>query len=287
MPSANDNKRRHSRVSARAVSAHLCVADTWAPAVIENISAGGLFVLTEEALPVGMPVAINLARQGWSKILRVTGRVVGATGARAAARKNVAPGMRVKFDPLPSEDGELLVTLLAELGAPGAQPLIIRVGTADNPVLETPPPLPEKRGGAPVRASDAATFRGQIESAGNNWAPQATLLDKTLLHDELRTNSSEARRKGRESGEAAGGDPAPVETFVRSPDADRLTIQVRGLLMELGELRQRLAERESEVSELQAQLQARDEQLARCEREKSAAEVAVQRLTFQLASMRR
>ena len=65
---SSKDKRRYPRVHARNVSAHLNVADQSSPCVIQNISAGGIFIETTEALPVGMPVAVNLARPGWTKV---------------------------------------------------------------------------------------------------------------------------------------------------------------------------------------------------------------------------
>src|SRR6185295_12394814 len=111
------DKRKYPRVQARNVSAHLNVTDTSSPCVIQNISAGGVFIETREALPVGMPVAVNLARPGWSQVLGLTGRVVWALAEKTALRKGTVPGMRIKFDPLPPEAADRLGELLAELGA--------------------------------------------------------------------------------------------------------------------------------------------------------------------------
>src|SRR5882724_1439391 len=116
------DKRKYPRVQARNVSAHLNVADRSAPCVIQNISAGGVFIETRDALPVGMPVAVNLARPGWSAVLKVTGRVVWALAEKTAQRKGTVPGMRIKFDPLPKAIAGRLTELLRELGAPSGPP---------------------------------------------------------------------------------------------------------------------------------------------------------------------
>src|SRR3954451_5067040 len=97
------DKRKYPRVQARNVSAHLNVTDRSSPCVIHNISAGGVFIETREALPAGMPVAVNLARPGWSRVLNLTGRVVWGLGEKTAQKKGTVPGMRIKFDPLPKE----------------------------------------------------------------------------------------------------------------------------------------------------------------------------------------
>jgi len=125
MASGRD-KRKYPRVHAEDVSAHLNVADKSSPCTIQNISAGGLFIETQDALPVGMPVAVNLARPGWTKVLRLSGRVVWAMAGRTAARKGTVPGMRIRFDPLPRESAEELIRLLKDLGAPdGPAPKVI------------------------------------------------------------------------------------------------------------------------------------------------------------------
>lgn len=125
MASGRD-KRKYPRVHAEDVSAHLNVADKSSPCTIQNISAGGLFIETQDALPVGMPVAVNLARPGWTKVLRLSGRVVWAMAGRTAARKGTVPGMRIRFDPLPRENAEELIRLLKDLGAPdGPAPKVI------------------------------------------------------------------------------------------------------------------------------------------------------------------
>jgi Tfp pilus assembly protein PilZ len=121
MASGRD-KRKYPRVHAEDVSAHLNVADKSSPCTIQNISAGGLFIETQDALPVGMPVAVNLARPGWTKVLRLSGRVVWAMAGRTAARKGTVPGMRIRFDPLPRVEAEELIRLLKDLGAPDGPP---------------------------------------------------------------------------------------------------------------------------------------------------------------------
>jgi uncharacterized protein (TIGR02266 family) len=131
---AGADKRKYPRVQARNVSAHLNVADRSSPCVIQNISAGGVFIETREALPVGMPVAVNLARPGWPRVLKVTGRVVWALAEKTAARKGTVPGMRIKFDPLPKEGAGRLQELLKELGAPDGPPPPTKRDSITEPV---------------------------------------------------------------------------------------------------------------------------------------------------------
>lgn len=153
-----NDKRRYPRVQARNVSAHLNVASQSSPCTIQNISAGGLFIQTGEALPVGMPVAVNLACPGWTKVLQLTGRVVWAMAERTAAKKGTVPGMRIKFDPLPTDNARQLMVLLTDLGAFDSIPpevsaelgnRTIRPSSPGQPIqllnqvqMYTPPPVP-------------------------------------------------------------------------------------------------------------------------------------------------
>ncbi len=145
------------------------------------------------------PVA-NLALAGWSRILRVTGRVV-ATNEEHRAIGAGPPGMRIEFDGLSDEAGEQLAQLLQQLGA---------------------------------ASSEAAK-------------PQSS----------------------QQPGESA-----------------KLVIQVRGLLMEMGDLQQELDAREREIAELKAALSTKESALERSEKDRSAAESALQRLSTQLAGRR-
>lgn len=70
------------------------------------------------------------------------------------------------------------------------------------------------------------------------------------------------------------------------PDSPRLIVQVQGLLMQLGELQSLLELREKELSSLRDRLQVKEEALDKSDRERKAAELAIQRLAMQLASRR-
>lgn len=137
-----NDKRKYPRVQARNVSAHLNVASQSSPCTVQNISAGGLFIQTNEALPVGMPVAVNLARPGWTKVLQLTGRVVWAMAERTAAKKGTVPGMRIKFDPLPTDAARQLMVLLTDLGAFDSIPPEVSAEVAAARPSHPPAPIP-------------------------------------------------------------------------------------------------------------------------------------------------
>ncbi|MBL8952928.1 MAG: PilZ domain-containing protein [Myxococcaceae bacterium] len=257
------DKRKYPRVQARNVSAHLNVTDKSSPCVIQNISAGGVFIETREALPVGMPVAVNIARPGWSSVLKVTGRVVWALAERTAQRKGTVPGMRIRFDPLPKATADRLADLLRELGAPAG-----------------PPPPTKKETGSITEPTTIKAIQSKL---------QATTFP---LVKEPQVTPSRGRRpitleKKPDDATipARVGDLAAV--FGRpSDEAPKLVVQVQGLLMQLGELQQQLETREKELQKLKEELSAKDVALEKSDRERRAAELAIQRLSMQLAARR-
>lgn len=227
------DKRRHPRVNARNVSALLALADRQTPCTIQNLSEGGIFLQTHEALPVGMPVSLTLQRPA-AEPIALTGRVVWGMGEKTAARKGAVPGMRIRFDGLSREASLALRALLRQLGAPERDP---------NAITQ------------PVALA------------------------------ELKERAARAQERGTQPGA-----PEAQEVAATQP---RLLVQVQGLLMQIGELQQELSQRDAELAALKARLgeqeallRARTTELEKAEREKGAAELAVQRLTMQLAARR-
>ncbi|MBK7860542.1 MAG: PilZ domain-containing protein [Archangiaceae bacterium] len=250
------------------MSAHLNVTDKSSPCVIQNISAGGVFIETREALPVGMPVAVNLARPGWHTVLKVTGRVVWALAEKTAQRKGTVPGMRIKFDPLPTETAARLSELLKELGAPEGPPPPTRRDSGSITEPSTVKAIHERVGG---------TAFPLVREPEN--APPPSRKKPTTLERKAAQRPDDATMPAR-VGEMAAVFGRPTD------DAPRLVVQVQGLLMQLGELQQQLESRERELTTLKAELQKKDAALEKSDRERKAAEMAIQRLSMQLAARR-
>jgi Tfp pilus assembly protein PilZ len=259
------DKRRYPRVQARNVSAHLNVADKSSPCVIQNISAGGVFIETREALPVGMPVAVNLARPGWARVLKVTGRVVWALAEKTAARKGTLPGMRIKFDPLSKEAANRLSDLLAELGAPASGPF--------PPVKKDPSVITQ-----PVAVKAIQT---RINSDS-----QFPLVRQPDLTPPRKPKASSPRASTRPSDSTLPARAGDLAAAFSAPggDAPKLIVQVQGLLMQLGELQQALEQKDKEVKSLRLELSTREADYQKADRELRAAELAIQRLSMQLAA---
>ena len=252
------DKRRYPRVQAKNVSAHLNVADQSSPCVIQNISAGGIFIETAEALPVGMPVAVNLARPGWTKVLRVSGRVVWAMAERTAARKGTLPGMRIKFDALSKALANDLMNLLKDLGAPNDGPEPSVVGEEAPAAGSVQPP----------------SLRDlQARVSGLNVPAMVVGLEPAVFRP-----STPGARPAKQS--------APRFVATPIPQDPKVQLQVQALIQQLADLQALLDQRERELSTVKERLKEKEAALDKSDRERKAAELAIQRLAMQLSSRR-
>ncbi len=319
------DKRRYPRVRAKNVSAHLNVADQSSPVTIQDISAGGLFIETPEALPVGMPVAVNLARPGWTRVLKVTGRVVWAMAERTAARKGARPGMRIKFDPLMSDIAQDVMALLLELGAGETppppqrgdlavpapvgiitQPVSLkelqRVNTGDRIPVPDETLMQARDIGKITTILNPAHKPGEkhpgltvsISSEMDTAAPRRKTTE--VLSQKLAPVPSAPRGRKAVSQVSVPAVPAPTplvpsmqpKTQPAAPSAEdnRLMVQVQGLLMQLNELQSALEARDKELGTLKTRLKEKETLLEKSDRDRKAAELAIQRLSMQLSSRR-
>lgn len=243
------NKRKHPRVRARGVAANLRAQEVLKTGcMVENISAGGLLVRTEQALTVGTPVVMDLVRPGMKKMLKLSGRVVGVA-ERGAAGPNSPPGLRVMFDPMPDETSDRLGQLLRELGS----------GSGLKTVPAWPPPgVAGPRAAPPVEAEVEVT-------APIAWSPPEGLdTTRAMSMDALRTVLAAADAPPpylpkepttlKEMVEAALSPPPvpsmdPVAPSPNGGGDTRLMVQIRGLLMELGEVQGKLDHKERELAD--------------------------------------
>ncbi len=255
-------RRQHARFSAKGISAHLNVADLSSPCIVQDISAGGVFIQTNQTLPPGMPVAVNLARPGWNRVLRVSGRVVWALAEKTAAKRGTVPGMRIRFDPLPGESTTQLVELLEALRA-----------------LEAPAPVEPA-----ITAPKPPPLQGAKRTSGlKEKVFEAAPTDDTLKRIPVVASGSRPSARGGDEKTEPGRPPTGAE---KDPGAPKLIVQVQGLLMQLGELQAHLEKRDQELEALRARLQTAESNYEKAERDRKAAELAIQRLSMQLASRR-
>jgi uncharacterized protein (TIGR02266 family) len=118
---------RAPRIRALGLSVRLDAAGKQVDCVAENISRGGLFARTDEDLPVGTPLRIDVVRPGWKQALSLGGRVVRKANWRAIEGRS-PPGVGIQFSAL---DERLQVKL---------QQALIALRTASRRAQQAPGP---------------------------------------------------------------------------------------------------------------------------------------------------
>ena len=114
----SSNRRRHTRVRARGVAAHLRTESGRTACQVENVSMGGLFVRTDRLEEVGAEIFVDLVKPGWKRQLTLTARVTSRVDSLDGRLSRRMPGMGIQFLRLDEKQHDRLRTLLRELGAP-------------------------------------------------------------------------------------------------------------------------------------------------------------------------
>jgi actin-like ATPase involved in cell morphogenesis/Tfp pilus assembly protein PilZ len=119
-----------------------------------DVSAGGLFIPTEEVAKLGEEVEVGLTLPDGSTFT-VTGKVVNIISAQQAEAIGKRAGLGIQLDPLDDEGRERYETLLSEARAQVPTPAEQNTDGEPHPVLPTPeggpPPIPPKRRVSAVR----------------------------------------------------------------------------------------------------------------------------------------
>jgi len=303
------DKRRHSRVKPRGVVAHVRSGDRSFACQVENLSAGGLFLRTDQLFPRGSRVEVDLVRPGARRALRVAGRVVGTITPEEAVAQRFIPGLGVEFSELAADEAERLEALLGALGVRPdeakvprvTQPMRTQTPIASPPLIQRiytpppdlapvphptrtpsrPPPPPQKPAGARVEAE--AILRHIAEALDVDDAiveERSTPGNSSTLPRIAAAPVPTPRRvppiaRPPPSPSSAGYPGSPAEVPVHaphdaSPEAARLMLQIRGLLFELGEAQARLRSREAEIQDLRSQLDDVRKQLDELESRRGA-----------------
>jgi Tfp pilus assembly protein PilZ len=235
------NQRRWPRVRAQGVAAHLRGTQGRVACQVENVSLGGLFVRTDHLEEVGTEIAVDLVRPGWKKQLTLTARVSSRVDALDGRITKRMPGLGMQFLKVDDKQFERLRQLLRELGAPDEEGEVtldshetepeLRAREVELDAREEPEPLDPQ----PEPQLAASSVEAEIESA----LREADLPPPgpVVLHDTPR----------------APPRPAAPE----DPDAEKakLTMQLRGLVMQLSDAQQQLASRDLEVQRLKDELE--------------------------------
>ena len=246
-------KRKSTRVRPRGVVAHVRGPSAAFACQVENLSAGGLFLRTEQQLPQGTALQIDLVKPGGRKSLHLSGLVAGVITPEEAASARFIPGLGVQFTEIEADEADRLEELLTALGIERVQAVV----------------APELR-----RTSPGQTGREQVPWASPGVAPRAPAARGAAGDPEaILRDISEALEA--EEAPLATSKPAlpPQPAAAPPPSADpqqsevaRLMTQIRGLLFQLADVQSRLRQREGEIQDLRAQLDDAREQIEQLER---------------------
>jgi uncharacterized protein (TIGR02266 family) len=236
-------KRKYTRVRPRGVVAHVRGPSAAFACPVENLSAGGLFLRTEQQLPRGTELHIALVKPGGRKPLHLAGLVAGVITPEEAASARFIPGLGVQFTQIDADEANRLEELLTALGIDRVQAVVApelrrtnpgRTGEDQFPWSTPASSPPGNRARAQARSSDPeAILRDISEAREAEEAPLAT--SKPALPPQPRA-------------------PPPPNAEPQPSDAARLMTQVRGLLFQLADAQARLRQREAEIQDLRAQL---------------------------------
>ncbi len=245
-------KRKYTRVRPRGVVAHVRGPVAAFACQVENLSAGGLFLRTEQQLPHGTALQIDLVKPGGRKPLHLAGMVAGVITAEEAASARFIPGLGVQFTDMDAEEADRLEELLAALG-------VDRVQAVVAPELRRTHPGAEGRPGHAVPWGSITQPTVRTASPGRSRAarsqaqggdPEAILRDisEALEADEAPLATSKPALPPQPAA------PPPPAAEPQQSEAARLMTQIRGLLFQLADMQARLKQREAEIQDLRAQL---------------------------------
>jgi uncharacterized protein (TIGR02266 family) len=237
-------------VRPRGVVAHVRGPSAAFACQVENLSAGGLFLRTEQQLPQGTTLQIDLVKPGGRKPLHLAGLVAGVITPEEAASARFIPGLGVRFTEIEADEADRLEELLTALG-------IERVQAVVAPELRrTSPGRQEVPRAAPGAATRAPSARASAPD------PEALLRDisEALEAEEAPLATSKPALPPQPAAPPApNAEPQPSEV-------SRLMTQIRGLLFQLADVQGRLRQREAEIQDLRAQLDGAREQIEQLQR---------------------
>jgi uncharacterized protein (TIGR02266 family) len=235
------NHRRHPRVRARGLAAHLRTEHGRAAAMVENISLGGLFVRTDKLQEVGTEFFVDVVSPGWKRALTLQARITSRVDALDSRVSKRPPGMGIQFLRVDEKQRERLRKLLAELGAPEGE---------DEVTLEV----------EPLELGLDALELGAGEGAVPLEAqPQPLWQQVQMVEEAIEGSLREADLPP--PGPLVLDDPPPEE--LQEMDSARLMVQLRGLVVQLADVQQQLIERDGEIQRLREELEAARAALAR------------------------
>jgi len=244
---AGKEKRKHARVRPRGVAAHVRAANASFACQVENLSAGGLFLRTDQQLPRGTPLQLDLVKPGGRKALHLAAAVAGVITPEEAFSAHLIPGLGVQFVELGDEEARRLEELLTALGVEPQQAVV----------------APELRRRRPAKAEPSS------ERPLSATAPKKMGMDaETSLRDigEALEAEDAPLPTSKPALPARPKDPPSPRSEPPDSEAAKMMMQIRGLIYELAEFRALLREREAEIVDLRAQLDDARAQIEELER---------------------
>ena len=230
-------KRKHTRVRPRGIVAHVRAPASAFACQVENLSAGGLFLRTEQQLPRGTALRIQLVKPGSRKPIELSGLVAGVITPEEAATARFMPGLGIQFTDIESDEADRLEELLTSLGIERSQAVVAPQLRRTQPNLAAG--AVRERSVDDVAASDEpATDAESILSA----------ISEALEAEEAPLATSKPALPPQPVG------PPPPAAQPQPSEAARLMTQIRGLLFQLADAQGRLRRREDEIEDLRAQL---------------------------------
>ena len=275
----SSNRRRHTRVRARGVAAHLRSQSGRTACQVENVSMGGIFVRTDRLEEVGAELFVDLVKPGWKRQLTLHARITSRVDALDGRLSRRMPGLGIQFLRLDENQHDRLRSLLRELGAPEEDLEVtlpeesaeeeLRALDLEAVSAQTAKPLdsqPQPLWQQVQMVKEEATSSGRKEAhkAALAWeAPQSLVDDiEGALRDANFAPPGPVVLAPEKPRPAAPPSPAPVAA--RAPERDgagaaadnaRLMLQIRGLVMQLSETQQQLFRREQEIEQLKSDLE--------------------------------
>jgi Tfp pilus assembly protein PilZ len=250
------NRRKHPRVRARGVAAHLRTEKGRSPAVVENISAGGIFVRTDRLEPVGTEIFVDLVKPGWKRALTLAAKVTSRVDAIEGRLTGRPPGMGMQFLRVDDKQFARLRVLLRELGAPdpgegvtlpdeGAEEELRKLDAESTDPINRPPPLPSPW--QQVQMVEEA-IEGALREA--NLPPPGPIQ----LEEEQKPPPPVPPRPLRQEPPPPLPEAPPPGGQPTQADVERLMVQIKGLVLQLSEAQQQIALRDAQIDKMRQEL---------------------------------
>ncbi len=228
----SSNRRRHTRVRARGVAAHLRTERGRTACQVENVSLGGLFVRTDQLEEVGAEIVVDLVKPGWKRQLSINARITSRVDSLDGQLARRMPGMGLQFLRLDEKQHDRLQSLLRELGA------------SDEDLEVT---LPDESAEEELRALELREL--DLEAVSAETAAPLDLQPQPLWKQKPpKAAPTEPQKIAPAAGE-------PGRDGAGAADTARLMLQIRGLVMQLSETQQQLFQREQEIERLKSDLE--------------------------------